>query len=119
MRPRSPRQPRDVEPHLEGDPINGPDARSGGEKCAQIPIEANTIWKPDVELLNQAEMPEQTEAPRAYLYDQQKAATAGYNIMLSIPTIFESKCELDMYLPRARQRRGARVESNVSVDTKV
>jgi hypothetical protein len=63
-----------------------------------IPIEANTIWKPDVELLNQAEMPEQTEAPRAYLYDQQKAATAGYNIMLSIPTIFESKCELDMRL---------------------
>jgi len=63
-----------------------------------IPIEANSIWKPDVELLNQAEMPEHEDAPRAYLYDEEKARADGYNIMLSIPTIFESKCELDMRL---------------------
>jgi hypothetical protein len=66
-----------------------------------IPIEATDIWRPDVELLNQAAMMQQSETPgdgkpRAYLYDSEKARSAGYNVMLSIPTILESKCDLDI-----------------------
>ena len=40
-----------------------------------IPIEAKDIWKPDVELLNAAAMPENsnTDEPRAFLYDEEKA----------------------------------------------
>jgi len=63
-----------------------------------IPIEAKDIWKPDVELLNAAAMPENsnTDEPRAFLYDEEKARKDGYNVFLSIPAVFTSKCELDL-----------------------
>jgi len=63
-----------------------------------IPIEAKSLWMPDVELLNAAAIPEQSnnEEPRAYLYDETKARTDGYNVYLSIPTIYTSKCDLEL-----------------------
>jgi hypothetical protein len=63
-----------------------------------VPVEAKSLWTPDIELLNAAAMPEQSnnEEPRAYLYDEAKARKDGYNVYLSIPTIYTSKCDLEL-----------------------
>eukprot|EP00927_Polykrikos_kofoidii_P007894 TRINITY_DN13250_c1_g1_i2.p1 TRINITY_DN13250_c1_g1~~TRINITY_DN13250_c1_g1_i2.p1 ORF type:complete len:507 (+),score=63.75 TRINITY_DN13250_c1_g1_i2:102-1622(+) len=61
-----------------------------------VPVDANLVWRPDVQLANSAQPIEDMFTPKAYLFDSVKRRTAGYNVQIHKPVVLSVKCNLVM-----------------------
>lgn len=61
-----------------------------------IPVDADLLWTPDVQLANSAKPMKDIFKPRAMIYDESKWRKDGYNVRLRKPILATVECALNL-----------------------